>query len=96
MDCMRAMDSLSTGLQEPIMVDLPFRDQIFQGTGDFLDRHLGIDPMLVEQVDSIGFEPLEHTFRCDLDVLRTAVQPVVTLSCLSVDIPAFCSDFSPP
>ncbi len=62
-------------------------NQVFQATGDFLDRYLGVDPMLIEQVDVIGFEPFEHTHHCDLDVLRTAVQARAALSRLRVDVP---------
>ena len=70
------------------MDDLPFRDQVFDRAGNIFDRHLGVDPMLVEEVDVVGIEPLEHPFGCDLDMPGAAVQTRATLSCLRVDIPA--------
>ena len=88
MYCVRAADGLSACLRKPVVFDLTLRDQVFHRAGDFLDRHLGVNTMLVEQIDVIGLEPLQHTFRCDLHVVRTAVQAGTALACLRVDVPA--------
>jgi hypothetical protein len=34
--------------------DLAFRDQLTDGAGDVLDGNVGIDAVLVEQVDDVG------------------------------------------
>ena len=45
------------------------------GAGDVLDRHLGINPVLVEQVDPVGPQPLQHLVDDGADVLGSAVEP---------------------
>jgi hypothetical protein len=44
----------------PEMLDLPFRDQVLEGAGDVLDRHVRIDAVLVEEVDQVDLEPLQR------------------------------------
>ena len=39
------------------MLHLPFGDELLHGAGDILDRDVGIDPVLVIEVDAIGPEP---------------------------------------
>ena len=34
------------------MPDLARRDQVLDRAGDLLDRHVGIDPVLVEEIDA--------------------------------------------
>jgi hypothetical protein len=88
MDRMCAADGLGASLRKSEMMDLAFLDQPLDGAGDVLDRHLGVHPVLVEQIDAIGLEALEHAFGHVLDVLRPAVQPDQALSGLLVDVPA--------
>jgi hypothetical protein len=54
---------------------------------DVLDRHGGIDPVLVEPIDVIGSESSEHAFRRDLDALGAAVQARATLSRIRINVP---------
>ena len=42
--------------------------------GDVFDRHVGIDPVLVEEIDAVGLEPLQRGFGHLADVLRPAVE----------------------
>src|SRR5258708_2658345 len=36
------------------MLDLAFGDQVADGAGDIFDRHVGIDAMLVQQIDGLN------------------------------------------
>ena len=40
-----------------------------------VNRHLGIGPVLVQQVDVVGFQPPQRALHCLSDGLRAAVQP---------------------
>ena len=48
---MGAADGLHAGLRKTEVLDLAFGDQLLDGAGDVLDRHVRVDPVLVEQVD---------------------------------------------
>lgn len=63
-------DCLSTGL-----------DQVANSARHVLDRHGGIDPVLVEQVDGVNAQLPERLLRDAPDVLRPAVE-------LAGDLPA--------
>jgi len=41
--------------------------------GDLLDRHVGIDTVLVEQVDDVGLQPLQRRIGNLPDMSRLAV-----------------------
>ncbi len=51
------------------------RDQLADGAGDILDRHVRVDAVLVEEVDVIGAEPLQRGVGDLLDVRGAAVEP---------------------
>src|SRR4249919_250042 len=55
------------------MLDLAFGDQVPDSAGDILHWHVGIDAMLVEQVDAIGAQALQRGVRRQADSFRTAV-----------------------
>ncbi len=61
------------------MADLAGGNQILHGAGDVLDRHVGIDAVLIEQVDHLDVQPLQRSVRHRLDVLGPAVQRPVPL-----------------
>jgi hypothetical protein len=42
---------------------------------DLLDRCVGIDVVLIQQIDPVGLEPLERCIGDLADVRRSAVQP---------------------
>ena len=42
------------------MPDLAFGDQLLDGSGDVLNRYIGIDTVLVQEVDIVSFQSLEH------------------------------------
>ena len=48
------------GFGQAEMLHLAFRDQLPDRAGHILDRHVGIDPVLVEQIDDFDAEPLQR------------------------------------
>ena len=74
LDCVRATDRLHTCFGEAEVFDLACLDQIFHRSGDVFDGHVGVDAMLIEQVDDIDLEPFERAFDGLLDVIGPAVQ----------------------
>src|SRR5574337_1107925 len=69
-----AADGGGAGLRQAKVLDLAFGDEVPHGAGDILDRHAGIDAMLVEQVDAVGPQPFQGRLDDGADVLRPAVQ----------------------
>src|SRR6516164_4732987 len=48
---MGATDRFHARFRQPEMADLSQRDQVLDGAGDILHRHIRIDPVLIEQID---------------------------------------------
>ena len=61
------------------MLHLTPLDEVLQGAGNILDRHVRIDTVLVEEIDHVGPQSLEGCLRNFLDVLRAAVQAGVVV-----------------
>ncbi len=57
------------------MPDLALGDQILDCAGDIFDRHIGIDAMLIEQIDDVGPEAFQRSLGDRADVLGAAVHP---------------------
>ena len=51
-------DRRRPGLGQAEVPDLARRDQLADRAGDVLDRHVRVDPVLVEEVDHVGAQPL--------------------------------------
>lgn len=62
------------------MLDFAGFDQILDRTGDVFDRYIGVDAVLIEQIDDIGLEPLERGFGDLLDVRRPAAEAALFTS----------------
>ena len=56
------------------MLDLALLNQVFHRSGDVFNGYVGINPVLIEQIDGIHFEALQRAFGNLLDVLWPAVQ----------------------
>ena len=74
LDCMGATNRFCACLRKSEVLDLALLNQILHRSGDVFNRHVRVDPMLVEQIDHIGLEPLERAFDGFLDVFRPAIQ----------------------
>src|SRR5258705_1222080 len=55
------------------MLDLTLLDQILHRTRHMLDRHVGINPVLIQQVDDVDLQPLQRCLSDLADVLGPAV-----------------------
>src|SRR5450830_506401 len=64
---------LGPGLGQAEVAHLALGDQLFHGAGHVLHRHLGIDPVLVEQVNAVGTQVLERVLDHRSDTLGAAV-----------------------
>jgi len=62
------------GLRQAEMQNLALGNEILDRAGDVLNRHIGIDTVLVIQVDTVGLQPFERFLYDFLDVFWTAVQ----------------------
>jgi hypothetical protein len=71
---MSAADGSCSGLGEAEVADLAGLDEVFDCPGDVFNGHIGVDAMLVEEVDDAGVKALERGVRDFFDVLRAAVQ----------------------
>ena len=75
LDRVGAANRLHARLRQPEVFDLAFADQVLDRARDVLDRHVGIDAVLIEEIDPIGLEPLQRRVGDLADVRRPAVQP---------------------
>jgi hypothetical protein len=64
---------LHPGLGQAEVFHLPFADQLLHSPGHIYDWHVGIDAVLVQQVDAVGSEPPQ---RC-LDNLANVFGPTI-------------------
>ena len=72
----------------PKCFTLPASISSFTAPATVLDRHVGIDAMLVEEVDAVGLEPLQHALGRALDVVGAAVEARAALARVGIDVPA--------
>ena len=70
------------------MKDLALGDEVLHRARDLLDGHSGINPMLVEQIDAVGSEALQHPVDGSSDVVGAAVHAAAALAGAWVDVPA--------
>jgi len=85
---MSPADGLQPGLGQPEVSNLPFRNQFFHRTGDVLNRHCRVYPMLVQQIDALGAQPLQASLDGCLDMRRLAVGAGTSRTGYRVDIEA--------
>jgi hypothetical protein len=55
------------------MADLACGDQFPHRAGHLLNRHVGINAMLIEEVDDVDLKPLQGTFDGPLNVFRLTI-----------------------
>ncbi len=56
------------------MFDLAGLDEILDGSGNVFYGDVGVDAVLVVEIDDVGFEALERTFYRFLYMIGTAVE----------------------
>jgi hypothetical protein len=82
-----ASDRLHARLRQAEVLDLALLDQVLHRARHVLDRQVGIDAMLVEEVDDVGFKPLQRGVCNLLDMLGPAVHADL-LARLGIDLEA--------
>src|SRR3569832_388542 len=70
---MCAPDRFKSRLRKSEVSDFTFCDQILHRARDLFDRHVGIDAMLIKQIDVVSLEPLQRCVSDFLHVLRPAI-----------------------
>lgn len=71
---MRAAKRSQPHLRQAPVQDLAFRHQVLDRACHVFDRHCRVDAVLVEEIDAVGAQALQHALDHNLDVVRTAVQ----------------------
>ena len=66
--------AICAGFRETEVFDLAGADQILDGARHVLDRHVGIDAVLIEQIDHVDPQTLQRSIRDLPDVFGTTVQ----------------------
>ena len=66
---MGATDRLCAHFGETEVLDVALVNQIFHGPCHVFDRHVGVDTVLIEEVNRLDTEPLERALDHLLDVL---------------------------
>jgi hypothetical protein len=51
-----AADSVRPGFGQAEVANLPGLDELLDGAGDVIDRHVRVDPVLIQQVDPVSAE----------------------------------------
>src|SRR5437879_12142312 len=69
--------SVGACVRMPDMQDFPLRNECLDRTRNVLDRHMGVNPVLIEEVDMVSPQTLQASFRSLLDVLRSTIQTEV-------------------
>ena len=82
---MGAADGVGGGLGQAEVLDLAGVDQVLDRAGDLLDRHVGVDPVLVVQVDRVDPEPPQRAVDGAGDVVG-AQHPAAGLAVDRVDV----------
>ena len=74
---MGAADRPDAGLGQPEVVDLAGLDELLDGAGDVLDGDVGVDAVLVEQVDGVGAQTPQRAVDRGADVVGPATDPAL-------------------
>lgn len=74
LDDMRAADGLRAGLAQAEVFHLARVDQLLDGSCHILDRHLGVDAVLVEHIDVVDAEVAQAVVGDLADVAGAAVE----------------------
>src|SRR3954447_5149132 len=75
MDGVSSADRSRTGLGEAEVTHLAGLDELGDGPSDVLDRNVGVDAVLVEQVDHLAAQPAQGGVGDSLDLFGAAVDP---------------------
>src|SRR5688572_1986187 len=85
---MRAPNGLDAGFRQTKVQYLALLDQILDRASHILDGHVGVDPVLVEQIDSVSAQAPQHAVHHPPDVIWLAVETFESLARFLIYVPA--------
>src|ERR1700745_878552 len=94
LDCVRAAGGLYAGFGQAKVLHLALLNQLFDRPGDVFNGHVWVNPMLIEQINHVGFQPLKRGFDDLLDVLGLTVQAAL-FSAVAIESELRCDDDLP-
>ena len=77
---------LRSGLGHSEVLHLACRDQVLDGSGGVFNGHIGVDAVLVVEIDDIDLQSLERAFHGTLDLFRRAIGSLGATSSVGIDI----------
>src|ERR1039457_5648124 len=86
--CVSAADGFCACFGKANMLYLACLNQVFDCAGGLFDGSVGVDAMLVKEVDSVGFKTFERGFDDLPDVLGTAVEGCPLTAVLGIGLKA--------
>jgi hypothetical protein len=84
LDLVCAADRFHASFRKSKVLHLALPDQFLHRAGNVFDGNVGIDTVLIEQIDDIGLEALQRGLRDFLEVLRTTIQFTPTRSAVGI------------
>ena len=81
----RTTNRLCSCFTKAEVLNLTFLNQVLHRSRDVFDRHVGVDAVLIKQIDNVGLEALERSLSDLLDVVGPAVQSP-PFRCLGINI----------
>jgi hypothetical protein len=84
---MRATKSVRSHLAKTPMQNLALRHEVLDCSGDIFNGNLRVYAVLIEKIDSIRPETLEHSLDGSLDVVRFTVEPHLESARVRVYVP---------
>src|SRR3954468_10039866 len=87
LDGVRAADGAGSGFGQAEVLDLARLDEFLDRSGDVFDGDIGVDAVLVVQVDGVDSESLQGAVDDSLDHLRAAVDVAAWPAFGGVDVP---------
>src|SRR5208283_2096951 len=75
LDFVCATNRLDPCFRKSEVLHLSLLNQLLHGSGDFFDRHVGVNAVLIVQIDDISLQALQRALGGFLDVFWPTVQP---------------------
>jgi hypothetical protein len=73
---MSASNRVGSGFGKSEMLDLALSDQVLHCSRHVFDRHVRVNPVLIQQINCLDLEPLERSLGDLLDVFWAAVKAI--------------------
>jgi hypothetical protein len=73
-------------VSRPKVLHLTFLDQVLHCSCHIFDGHVRVNPVLVEQINSLHPEPFERGIGDPLDALRAAVQTLPAGTAIGIEV----------